>query len=560
MIKEQYKSLRDDLIKEITRGMKKHKVTGMSVALQDGGEIVWAEGFGYANKKRNIIASPETLYKAGSISKVFTATATMQLAEQGLIDIDAPIQTYIPELKPKYHFKVDTPITLRRIMTHRSGLSCDLIAGMFNDHPKRFNTVIDHINSVHAPYSPGTISAYSNIATDLQGVVIERVTGQRFEDYIEKYIFTPLNMYESTFDDTQVDQALMSKGYKRKKENKEHPIRSLPAGNLYTNVLELSQFANMVLENGGLILKPETLNEMLSEQADEDELYDMGMKFGLNWVIDRPRLDHLGKVAWHNGGTINFMSVMIILPEHELSVVVLSNTAQSSPFVEDIADRILSKAAEFKSGMKAPEETGPPAIKPCPTDLINNMPGTYATGFGPVKIYAKNNSLEAKVLFFKALLRYHSDGWMTPHLRLFGFVPMPKKLSQGIRVKPGIMNNKELLIAEYQNRSIPAGVKVNPTAIPQSWKDHVGKYILELPEGDFTWFKEVKLDIKENFLIAFIKIENQGSGSFILKPISDEMAVVEGIGRGMQETLYAALENGAPVLNYGGYRLVKKEN
>ncbi|WP_455200986.1 serine hydrolase domain-containing protein [Kaarinaea lacus] len=546
------------MIKEITRGMKKHKVTGMSVALQDGGEIVWAEGFGYANKERNTIATPETLYKAGSISKVFTATATMQLAEQGLIDIDAPIQSYIPELKPKYHFKVDTQITLRQIMTHRSGLSGDLISGMFNEHPKRFDTVIDYMNSVHAPYAPGTISAYSNIATDLQGVVIERVTGVQFENYIKKNILTPLNMHESTFDDAQVNQILMSKGYKRNRENKEYPIRNLPAGNLYTNVIELSRFANMVMENGGPVLKPESLSEMLSEQKDDNERYDMGMKLGLNWVLDRPRLDHLGRVAWHNGGTLNFMSVMIILPDQGLSIVVLSNTAMSLPFIEEIADKILIKAAELKSGILAPEEPEPVAEAPCPAGLLKNMPGTYATGLGPVKIYTKGNRLEARVLFFKALLRHHSDGWLSPKLRLFGIIPMPAKLSQGIRIKIDTINDRELLIAEYQNRSIPAGVKIFPEPIPQAWKQRVGKYILDLPEGDFSWFKEVKLDIKENLLIAFVKIENQGGGSLILKPVAENMALIEGIGRGMQETIYITHENDKPVINYGGYRLVKK--
>ena len=558
MITEEYTSVRDNLIKEITRGMKNHKVTGLSVALQDGGEIVWAEGLGYSDKEQKISATPETLYKAGSISKVFTATATMQLVEQGLVDINAPIQTYIPELKPKYHFAVDKAITLRQIMTHRSGLSGDLIAGMFNEHPKRFDTVIDYINSVHAPYAPGTISAYSNIATDLQGVVIERVSGEKFEHYIKKNILTPLNMHESTFDDAQVNQTLMSRAYKRNKENKEYPLRDLPAGNLYTNVIELSRFANMVIENGAPVLKPESLSEMLSEQEADNELYDMGMKFGLNWVLDRPKLDHLGKVAWHNGGTLNFMSVMIILPEHDLSVVVLSNTAMSLPFIEEIADKILLKAAELKSGILAPKEPEPVAKTPCPAGLLKNMPGTYATELGPVKVYTKGNKLEARVLFFKALLRHHSDGWLSPKLRLFGIIPMPANLSQGIRIKIGDLDDKELLIAEYQNRSIPAGVKVSPAPIPEAWRDCIGTYKLELPDGDFTWFKEVKLDIKENFLIAFVKIKGQGGGSFILKPISEDMALIEGIGRGMQETIYITRENDKLVINYGGYRLVKK--
>ncbi|WP_455207202.1 serine hydrolase domain-containing protein [Kaarinaea lacus] len=556
---EQYILMRDELSKEITRGMKKHHVMGMSIALQDSGEIVWAEGFGYADKKQKRKATAQTLYKAGSISKVFTATAVMQLTEQGLVDIDSPIQTYIPELKPIYHVHVtvDTPITLRQIMTHRSGLSGDQIAGMFTEHPKRFDTVIDYINSVHAPYAPGTVAAYSNIATDLQGVVVERISGERFEDFIEKHILAPLNMNESTFDDEKVNQILMSRGYKRYRENKEYPIRNLPAGNLHTNVIELSNFAKMILANGNYLLRPETTLEMLSEQENKNGLYDMGMKFGLNWALGKAKLDYLGKVVWHDGGTINFMSKLLILPDQGLSVAVLSNTAMSLPFVEEIAERIAVKAAEVKSGVKPPRQPEPAVESPFTEELVKQMPGTYATMVGPIKIYADGSTLKARVLFFKALLRHHVDGWLTARLRLFGFIPLPLKLVKRIRVKMLIKDTKELLIAEYDGDPMLAGIKVTPAPIPTVWKSYVGKYTLDLPEGDFSWFKSVQLDIKEGFLMAFVKIENQGGGALILKPISDEMAVIEGIGRGMQETIYVSQRNGKPVLNYGGYCLVK---
>src|SRR5450631_3411426 len=100
------------------REMSKHDVTGLSIALVDDQQVVWATGFGFADKAGKVPATAETIYRAGSISKLFTATAVMQLAEQGLLDIDKPLQSYLPEFSIKSRFSDADPITLRSIMTH----------------------------------------------------------------------------------------------------------------------------------------------------------------------------------------------------------------------------------------------------------------------------------------------------------------------------------------------------------------------------------------------------------------------------------------------------------
>lgn len=110
--------------------MKKHNVTGLSLALIDDQRVVWAEGFGYADRANNIPATPETLYRAGSITKLFTATAIMQLVERGLIDLDQPVKTYLPEFSFKTRFPDTPPITIRHILTHHSGLPRDILRGM----------------------------------------------------------------------------------------------------------------------------------------------------------------------------------------------------------------------------------------------------------------------------------------------------------------------------------------------------------------------------------------------------------------------------------------------
>ena len=117
-----YTRTQQDIAGVIEQAMHKDGVTGLSIALVDDQQVVWAQGFGYADEMNNIPATPETVYRVGSISELFTATAAMQLAEQGKIDIDRPLQTYLPEFSVKRRFTDPSPITLRHLMSHHAGL------------------------------------------------------------------------------------------------------------------------------------------------------------------------------------------------------------------------------------------------------------------------------------------------------------------------------------------------------------------------------------------------------------------------------------------------------
>ena len=550
---DRYSDLKKELSAWIKKRMKKHKVTGMSVALMDDGEIAWAQGFGYADKRNKRPADAGTLYKVGSISKVFTATAIMQLVEQGKVDLDVPIQTYIPELNPKYHFEVNKPVTLRHIMCHRSGLSGDKLAGMFTRKPERFDSVIEYLNSVYSPYAPGTVSAYSNLATDLQAITIERISGERFEDYVEKHILKPLSMNTSTFDDERVDTKLLSKAYKRNKESYEPALRDIPAGNLYSSVLELNRFANMVVKNGGTILEPKTLEQMLIPQVSDGETHDMGLNFGLNWIIERPTLKYLGKVASHSGGTINFMSNFVILLEQGLSVAILSNSAASMGFVNELTDKILIEAARIKSGITKPEPEPQSAETPFPEYLQQQLPGYYATLAGAVKFNASENSVKAKLMGLTVNLKHHEDGWMSLHPKLLGFIPLSIKAVKNIRIKIDHANQRPVLTAKYQDSILPAGIKAESYSIPEAWRSYLGRYTVDQPKGDHKWLNHLKLTEKDGFLFVSAKIDSQGTIKYIIRPLSDDMAVIEGLGRGMQETITVDHSEHTPIVSYSGY-------
>ena len=554
---EKYEELRNSITPWILSGIRKHKITGLSIALAEEGDIVWAEGFGFADKANNRPADTQTLYKAGSISKLFTATAIMQLVEQGRLDLDAPIQEYLPDFQPKYHFQVDSPITLRHIMSHRSGISSDMFAGMFATKTGRFDTEMDYLNATHMPYPPGMISSYSNLAVDLLGVVIERQTGQTFEDYVKTNILIPLGMDSSTFSDSQVDPSRMSKPYRRNKPQPPYAIRNIPAGNLHTSVLELSRFGNMVFNQGKPLLKPESLNQMLQPQTFPNSLYKDELQFGLNWILERPKLKHLGKVAWHNGGTINFMSMFIVLPEQGLSLVVLCNSFMSMPFLEELTDKLLIEAAQLKNGIEPPTRTiAQPRETAFPEDILLQTPGYYATVAGATKLYRSGDRIAAKLAGLTLKTRYYDNGRMSLHPRLFGFIPLPSGPLKQLQIKPERLGEKDLLFAYYESIELIAGTKVKPYAIPDTWHQYLGTYSVQAPPGDYPWVEHATLTERDGYIFLITK-GNMPSAVGILRPIADDMAIIEGIGRGAQETIYAKTEGGKISLHYGGYTMQK---
>ncbi len=179
--------------------MAKNKVTGLSVALVDDKGLIWAQGFGYADKENNIPATPQTVYRVASISKIFTATAIMQLAEQGRINVDEPLTTYLPEFSIKTRFPGGGRITPRNLMTHHSGLPANFYKGIFSSNPEHFTKVIKEIKDEYLAYPPDYVYSYSNLGVTLLGGVIERVSGKDYASYMDESILGPIGMDNSSF-------------------------------------------------------------------------------------------------------------------------------------------------------------------------------------------------------------------------------------------------------------------------------------------------------------------------------------------------------------------------
>jgi CubicO group peptidase (beta-lactamase class C family) len=249
-------------------------VAGAVVAVVKDGKLLFAKGYGFADYEKKIPVSPEnTLFRPGSISKLFTWTSVMQQVEQGKLDLDRDVNDYLDFKIPPAFGK---PITLRDIMTHRPGFE-ETIKDLFVGSEKELMPLSRYLPA-HLPariFPPGTTPAYSNYATTMAAYIVQRVGGEPFDNYVEAHILKPLGMEHATFRQPLPDalKPLMSNGYQVASGGAKgfEYVEVAPAGSLSASAEAMSHFMITHLQNGRYgdvqILKPETAVLMHQRQG-----------------------------------------------------------------------------------------------------------------------------------------------------------------------------------------------------------------------------------------------------------------------------------------------------
>ena len=528
----------------IEKNMNDRDITGLSIALVDDQKIVWARGFGYADVQNKVPASAATVYRLGSISKVFTAMATMQLAERHKLDIDQPLKTYLPDFSVETRFPGSGPITPRNIMTHHSGLPGNFMSGMWVANPQPFTDVVHEIKGEFVAYPPNTIFAYSNLGVTLLGNAIEQVSQEHYADYMNHHLLQPMGMVHSSFT-AKPDASLMSKAYKKGKEAVETPLRDVPAGGLNSSVEDMGRFMETIFADGksghDRIVGQETLAEMLRPQ-NEDIPLDLNFRVGLGWILGGLGgidVQNAGPVAHHSGGTENFMSQMVILPQQKLGVIVLANSASGAQVVSEIATQALKLALEAKTGIKQPEKEKV-ALDPSPLtlDILKEYAGDYATMVGAAKIEDDSTGLHALALGRTFQLVHHADGKFSLRYRMLGFISIGLGNLEDIEFARTTLEGREILVGSTNHQAMLVGERIQPVPIPKTWLDRVGEWQVINSQNSPMVPEMMTLQLEDGLMIATTRYsEPEKQTRMIILPLSDNQAVIAGLGSGMGETI-----------------------
>jgi len=307
--------------------MQTYEIPGLAIGLVKEGQIFYTKGYGVKSLDNQEPITDECLFHMASVSKPFIATAIMQLVEAGKIDLDAPIVNYLPYFKlhdPRYNV-----ISVRQMLTHTSGMPD--IQNYEWENPQYDDGALTRyvlsLNETDLLHGPGEKWVFSSMAYDVLGNMIAKVSRMTFEDYMKKYVLTPLEMKRSTFYKGKANKVLCTAPHIRKLEpmvseiypyNRAHA----PSSTLHANVKEMCNYALANLNRGMFgddrLLKAISFNTMWSPVCNATE----GKKMGLSWFV----CEREGElVVTHSGGDIGFQANFCLIPKRMAAVIVLSN-------------------------------------------------------------------------------------------------------------------------------------------------------------------------------------------------------------------------------------------
>ena len=321
----------------IAPALRQGAVAGGEIAVVQGGRLLFARGYGVADVATQRPISPETtLFRAGSVSKLFTWTAVMQLVEAGKLDLDKDINSYLDfQIPPAF----GQPITLRNLLTHTAGFE-EIVENLIEYDPARLRPLgmVVKANIPARIFPPGKVVAYSNYGAVLAGYIVERASGEAYADYVAHHIFQPLGMAQSSFVQPLPEalQAQFSSAYRSSDDPPEQfeLIGQSPAGALSTNAADMARFMIAHLAEGAGILQPETARLMHAHQRDEAAGVN-GLALGF---YEESRNGQ--RIIGHGGDTQFFHTDLHLLPEAGIGLYVAFNSRGKDSAVYGLRSRV----------------------------------------------------------------------------------------------------------------------------------------------------------------------------------------------------------------------------
>ena len=367
-----------------------HELPGLSIGIVHDQALVWSGGFGWADVERREPATADTLYRIGSITKLFTATALLILRDAGKLHLDDPLATHLPWFQMKTAAPDAGTITIRHLLTHTSGLPREGAFPYFTD--SRFPS-IDEIRArlpmQERPLPTETRWKYSNLGATLAGEVVTAVAGEPYVDFVRRRILEPLGMTATLIASPAPGHPRLATGYARRLlGSTKAPFNDLrgltAAGNMTTSVADLARFAMLQLRGGAAggaqILSGRTLAEMHRVHWLEP---DWQAGWGLGFRVLRVR----GKTLVGHGGSVRgFRSNLQICPADKIAVVAFVNSDDADAWL--YADKALEWVGSAIAGVMKP---APPTADPAWQRYV----GRYRNAWRDVQILVRGGELIA---------------------------------------------------------------------------------------------------------------------------------------------------------------------
>ncbi len=460
-----YEELAGRLADFVEAEMEHKRIPALALAITDGDQVVWARGFGEA--RPGVPADADTLFRVGSVSKLFTDIAVVARHHAGELDLDGEVSEVLPGFQPA-NVPEEGGVTLRRLMAHRAGLVREPPVGhYFDDTDPSLAATVESLNGVPLVFPPGTRQKYSNAGIAVVGRVLEHAAGKPFAEAVTEEVLAPLGLESSSFSlaaapAERVAHAAMWSYDGREFPAPDFPLGMAPAGSMVTSVRDLGRFLTL-LAGGELpgVLDADALAGMWRVQFPADPGDPEPSGFGLGFFVGSLEApDAAGettshRIVRHGGAIYGYSTELAFLPEAGLGVVAVSNVDFTNAVVSRIAELALRGALGLRSGA----EVSFPRSEPLPEGLPARLHGIYEAEDGAnLRVLARGGRAELEI--GSATLELRASG--TP-----GVLIADSRLSFGPEIAvpgDGAGEIRSLGIGDREFRRVPAPRPPPPSA------------------------------------------------------------------------------------------------
>ena len=530
----------------IRNNLKRHHSPGAAVALVQDGRVIFSKCYGYADKQKKVPITEDSYFMAGSLTKSFTALAVLKLVEQGKIDLHADIKKCIPNFSIRHLYDGEVPITVNHLLTHTSGLMIDYYVRSAGGTEHSNADLLSQLQNEYLCFKPGAAFKYSNIGYRLLGMIIEKVTGQRFEDYLEKEVFKPLGLNNSLFEYTADMASHMSKGHNGDTETSRVDNEDKSASGLFSTLKDLTAFLKFLSSGAGQLpggMNNDKIIGLIIKNADPtiDTFYDTKSIYSSGWYLNSYQFNGIHTVLSSSGNINGFSTAITYIPEERLGIVLLTNSSVGWKADMDIIARGLLGLIDVPCGTQT-QSTDSENQKHIESSAeYKSLCGRYV-GFGPiVDIFQKKNRLYAKFKGPAARLISEGDGVFRPVLRILFMDIDVARFTDYETIRFRFSENRQgerFLSMEARVAESTFPIPLHHTQkrnIPEAYSRYYGTWALD---GNETYPNILKLYLPSNRLTFFekdgwplIKINTwMGEGLLLLEPLSENLARIAGSG------------------------------
>ncbi len=543
----------------IRSAMRKQGIVGMSAIVVSGDRRILAKGYGYADRSRKIPVTVDTVFPLASITKLFTATAVMQLVESGDVDLDSPVSRYLTQMT-RAGSTVAEP-TVRQLLTHHSGLQGNIMEGfeLKEPDPIAFRDVPRLLAGFPPVSRPDTVFAYCNAGYSLLGCLVEKVSGVDYADFVSGRILEPLGMSRTRFLLTRSDVEVAAMGYDGRAQVSVYPMRDIPAGALLSTATDMEKFMRFVLGYGrDGVLGRKAFAEMTRRQNAQVAL-DGDFSIGLGYWLIKP-FPVEASFASHAGDIPPFHTVLVTIPDRRIGVFLAANSSRDPAALIPLAVELIRAVYAEQSGEPVDDPPLPPKVHLGRTNL-DSLAGTYASPLGLMDLRARGGKLLARVGGVPIELVPRADGSFTAELSLLGLLSVPVSALKKVRFSRVEHGDRTYL--RITTLGILAGVaeRLPGADVPQAWRLRAGKFAI-IPRGanaSYRWPRDISLEFDSRSGLLLLSYTFAGQRApFPLLAMNDAEAVIAGSGTGLGDTITAREESGEVFLGWAGW-LLKRE-